>query len=86
MLSDTARKLLMIMRHSSVHHWHMPSLKELEIKSGRKAAAVKDGLKELAAENYIEWNSDMPTETVVILEGWPRTDKIYVSGRGHWND
>ncbi|MRN54886.1 hypothetical protein [Paenibacillus monticola] len=35
MLSDTARKLLLIMTHSSGHHRHMPTLQELETKSGR---------------------------------------------------
>lgn len=86
MLSDTARKLLMIMRNSSVHHRHMPTLKELEKKSGRKEAAVEEGLKELAADNYIEWNPMMPPEASTILESWPRTEKIDLSGCGHWSD
>ena len=72
MLSDTARKLLMIMRHSVVHHSHMPNLQELERLNGRMPLAIKEGLKELAADNYIEWNPSMPTETAIIIEGWER--------------
>jgi hypothetical protein len=53
MLSDTARKLLMIMRHSSVHHGYMPTMEQLETKSGRTSDKIKAGLKELADESYI---------------------------------
>ncbi len=45
MLSDSARKILMIMRHSSVHHAHMPTLQELEIKSGRTPDKIYNALR-----------------------------------------
>ncbi|MEK5586602.1 hypothetical protein MKZ21_30555 [Paenibacillus sp. FSL P2-0536] len=64
----------MIMRHSAVHHAHMPSLPELERLSGRMPVSIKEGLKELAADNYIEWNPSTPTETAIIIEGWERPD------------
>lgn len=41
MLSDTARKLLMIMRHCSVHHGYMPTLEVLETKSGRTPELIR---------------------------------------------
>jgi hypothetical protein len=74
MLSDTARKLLMIMTHSANHHAHMPSLPELERLSGRMPVPIKAALKELVEENYIEWNPNTPPETAVIIEGWERPD------------
>ncbi|MNW07144.1 hypothetical protein D3C71_2036940 [compost metagenome] len=51
MLSDTARKLLMIMTHSVNHHSHLPSLLELERLSGRIPVSIKEGLKKLVADN-----------------------------------
>ncbi|MDH6373506.1 hypothetical protein M2444_005338 [Paenibacillus sp. PastF-3] len=74
MLSDTARKLLMIMTHSANHHAHMPSLPELERLSGRMPVPIKAALKELVEENYIEWNSNTPPEMAIIIEGWERAD------------
>lgn len=74
MLSDTARKLLMIMTHSSGHHRHMPTLQELEKKSGRTLAKIRVGLQELIDQNYIEWKLGTPTESALILEGWERED------------
>ncbi|MEK5182108.1 hypothetical protein [Paenibacillus odorifer] len=77
MLSDTARKLLMIMTHSANHHAHMPSLPELERLSGRMPVPIKAALLELIQENYIEWNPNTPPETAIIIEGWERTDSRF---------
>lgn len=74
MLSDTARKLLMIMRHSSVHHGHMPTLRELETKSGRTPDKIRVGLQELADEEYIQWQTGSPPESARVLEGWERSE------------
>ncbi|MFF2910031.1 helix-turn-helix domain-containing protein [Paenibacillus sp. NPDC057934] len=74
MLSDTARKLLMIMRHSSVHHGHMPTIAELETKSGRTQDKIRLGLQELVDEKYIQWQPGNPPESALILEGWERTE------------
>ncbi|WP_272945710.1 hypothetical protein [Paenibacillus graminis] len=41
MLDDMARKLLMIMWHSSVHHRYVPTLAQLETKSGRTPEKIK---------------------------------------------
>ena len=73
MLSDTARKLLMIMRHSSVHHGYMPTLADLETKSGRTPDKIRAGLQELADEEYIQWKTGNPPENAIVIEGWERT-------------
>lgn len=74
MLSDTARKLLMIMRHCSVHHGYMPTLKTLETKSGRTPEKIRAGLQELADDNYILWEFGKPLESAVVIEGWERNE------------
>ncbi|WP_376767056.1 helix-turn-helix domain-containing protein [Paenibacillus agri] len=74
MLSDTARKLLMIMRHSSVHHGYMPTFELLQTKSGRTPDKIRVGLQELVDEKYIQWQLGNPPESALILEGWERTE------------
>ncbi|MNO34251.1 hypothetical protein D3C76_242820 [compost metagenome] len=74
MLSDTARKILMIMRHCSVHHGYMPTFEVLETKSGRTPEKIRAGLQELTEDNYILWEPGKPPEIAVVLEGWERTE------------
>ncbi|MNO46958.1 hypothetical protein D3C76_372550 [compost metagenome] len=74
MLSDTARKLLMIMRHCSVHHGYMPTLEVLETKSGRTPEKIRVGLQELNEDNYILLEFGKPPEIAVVVEGWERTE------------
>ncbi|WP_445670779.1 hypothetical protein [Paenibacillus sp. FSL R5-0914] len=74
MLSDTARKLIMIMKHSSVYHSHMPPLKELEIKSGRTPNKIYKAFKELVDKDYIEWEPHAALERAVIIKGWETPD------------
>ncbi|MRN52009.1 hypothetical protein [Paenibacillus monticola] len=62
------------MTHSSGHHGHMPTLQELETKSGRTPEKIRVGLQELVEKNYIEWKPGTPTESTLILEGWERDD------------
>ncbi|MFP4976414.1 hypothetical protein ACE6ED_13505 [Paenibacillus sp. CN-4] len=74
MLNDTPRKLLMILTHFSGHYRRMPQLHELERLSGRAPGKIYEGLRELAADHYIEWTPGRPVESAIILEGWPRPD------------
>ncbi|MNC28677.1 hypothetical protein D3C75_768960 [compost metagenome] len=52
----------------------MPTMPELERLSGRLPAPIREGMRELVAERYIEWNSGTPPETAVIIEGWERQE------------
>jgi hypothetical protein len=47
MLSDTPRKLLLVINHYSRHFGRMPSLPELERLSGRMPVDIRNGLKEV---------------------------------------
>jgi hypothetical protein len=72
MLSDTSRKLLLVINHYSRHFGRMPSLPELERLSGRMPVDIRNGLIELVNENYIEWNPNTPPEMACIISGWER--------------
>ncbi|CAH1054812.1 hypothetical protein PAECIP111894_00962 [Paenibacillus pseudetheri] len=74
MLSDTARKLIMILKHSSVYHSHMPTLQELIIKSGRTPDKIHKAFHELVDEVYIEWEPHTALESAVIIKGWETPD------------
>ncbi|WP_449603867.1 hypothetical protein [Paenibacillus sp. Marseille-Q9583] len=74
MLSDTARKLLMIMRHCSVHHGYKPTLEVLERKSGRTSEKIRAGLQELTENKYILWEFGKPLESAVVIEEWERNE------------
>lgn len=72
MLSDTARKLLLIINHSIAHHRRHADMAELELRSGRQREAILEGLQELTREGYIEWKKGMSPENLILLEGWER--------------
>lgn len=72
MLSDTARKLLVIMRNSESQRRGMPTLEELKQKSGRKEDRVIAGLRELAEAGHIEWQPGITPDRAKIVEGWER--------------
>ncbi|OMD17958.1 hypothetical protein BJP48_28415 [Paenibacillus odorifer] len=74
MLSDTARKLLMTLRHCSVHHGYIPTLEVLETKSGRTLEKIRAGLQELVEDNYILWEFGKLSESAVVVEGWERIE------------
>ncbi|MNC53152.1 hypothetical protein D3C81_1529730 [compost metagenome] len=76
MLSDTARKLLLIINHSIAHHKRHADMAELELRSGRKRVDILDGLGELAKERYIEWRVGVPPEKLKLLEGWERQEPV----------
>lgn len=70
MLSDRDRKLLRIIANYSAGRGRFPTLKELQIKSGRSRADVMDGLKVLEQERYIELDGNGQIRN--LLEAWER--------------
>ncbi|WP_283657101.1 hypothetical protein [Paenibacillus sp. RC343] len=54
----------------------MPTMKELEIKTGRSVADIKAGLLVLEKNNYITWADKSSLRDIVIIEGWDRDQKI----------
>ena len=70
MLSDRDRKLLRIIANYSAGRGRFPTLKELQIKSGRSRADVMAGLKVLEQERYIELDENGQIRN--LLEAWER--------------
>ncbi|WP_189023896.1 hypothetical protein [Paenibacillus albidus] len=82
MLDDTPRKLLRIIFQFRYHFRRMPKIQELRRLSGRQPAEIIKGLKALAAEQYILWESSAPIETAIIIEGWERNVSYDTSPQG----
>ncbi|MNW55622.1 hypothetical protein D3C74_333010 [compost metagenome] len=76
MLSDLERKLLRIMFNYVSQRHRMPTIGEIEIKTGRTRSDIYEGLHGLVKQNYIHWPDEPRLDTVVILEGWERDQPI----------
>ncbi|MGM1023394.1 MAG: hypothetical protein ACQEXV_23410 [Bacillota bacterium] len=75
-LPDIERKLLRILYNYSAQKRRMPTMQELEIKTGRRTADIKAGLLALERDNYIVWDNKSDTSFIIIIEGWDRDQKI----------
>ncbi|MNW62195.1 hypothetical protein D3C74_403130 [compost metagenome] len=72
MLSDLERKLLRILYNFTTQRNRMPTIEELEIKTGRSKRDLFAGLRGLVEQKYIFWPDNPRLDTIVILEGWER--------------
>lgn len=72
MLSDIERKLLRILYNFFAQQRRMPTMQELEIKTGRRTEDIRAGLLALEKDNYILWDDKSSLRDIVILEGWER--------------
>ncbi|MEC4566796.1 hypothetical protein L8C07_12640 [Paenibacillus sp. CMAA1739] len=50
----------------------MPTMNELEVKTGRRVEDIRTGLLALEQDNYITWEDKSDTRHIVIIEGWER--------------
>jgi len=50
----------------------MPTIRELEIKTGRSKQDIYAGLRVLVEQRYIFWPDNPRLDTIVILEAWER--------------
>ncbi|MDU0332649.1 hypothetical protein RW092_20985 [Paenibacillus sp. 3LSP] len=72
MLNDLERKLLRVLFNFSKQTHRMPTIKELEIKTGRSKQDIYAGLRVLVEQRYIFWPDNPRLDTIVILEAWER--------------
>ena len=72
MLPDIERKLLRILFNFFRQKLRMPTMPELEVKTGRSIEDIRTGLLALEQDNYITWEDKSDTQYIVILEGWER--------------
>lgn len=72
MLNDLERKLLRVLYNFSTQRHRMPTIRELEIKTGRSKQDIYAGLRVLVEQRYIFWPDNPRLDTIVILEAWER--------------
>ncbi|MEK5162094.1 hypothetical protein NYE69_07085 [Paenibacillus sp. FSL R5-0527] len=72
MLNDLERKLLRILSNFSTQRKRMPTVVELEKKTGRNQRDIFEGLRGLVEQQYIFWPDNPRLDTIVILEAWER--------------
>lgn len=72
MLPDIERKLLRILFNFFRQKRRMPTMNELEVKTGRRVEDIRTGLLALEQDNYITWEDKSDTRHIVIIEGWER--------------
>ncbi|MBU7318435.1 hypothetical protein [Paenibacillus oleatilyticus] len=74
MLADAERKVLRIIANYSAGRRRMPSLLELERKTGKSQKKLLETLAELAKEGYISWTPADP-ERITLIQAWEREDR-----------
>lgn len=70
MLPDYERKVLRILYNYINQRLRMPSIKELEIKTGQDSKRIKEALLLLEDKNFINWEDKTDTAGIVIIKGW----------------
>lgn len=76
MLSDMERKLLRILYNFATQRHRMPTIDELEVKTGRSKHDIFAGLRGLVEQSYIFWPDNPRLDTIVILEAWERDQPL----------
>lgn len=72
MLPDYERKVLRILYNYTSQRHRLPTMNELEIKTGQSKQRIHEALLLLEKENYILWEDKPSLERIVIIEGWER--------------
>lgn len=72
MLPDLERKILRILYNYLGQRRRMPSMHELEVKTGQNKSRIHQALLLLESEDYIAWENKANLEDIQILEGWER--------------
>ncbi|KFM92994.1 Uncharacterised protein [Paenibacillus macerans] len=75
MLNDTEQKLLHILFNFSSTRRRMPTMPELQRKTGRKREDIYTGLRGLVGKEFILWPDNPKLETTVILKLRSRNKK-----------
>lgn len=70
MLPDYERKILRILYNYINQRGRMPSIRELEIKTGQSESRIKEALILLETENFILWEDKASLKNIIILKEW----------------
>ncbi|CAI6068078.1 hypothetical protein PAECIP112173_02063 [Paenibacillus sp. JJ-100] len=70
MLNDFERKVLRIIVNYASQQRRIPRMDELENKTGRNRAHIRESLLELERQGYIAWDTQSSIEHIQILQAW----------------
>ncbi|MCJ8014458.1 hypothetical protein MUG84_22415 [Paenibacillus sp. KQZ6P-2] len=81
MLADMERKILRILFNFLSGRRRLPTIHELEIKTGKRKDVILHSLHELERLQYIEWKDKASVQSIVIIEKWEREEPAYEEAR-----
>ncbi|MGQ8873988.1 hypothetical protein [Paenibacillus sp. TSA_86.1] len=70
MLNDFERKILRILVNYAGQQRRIPRMDELETKTGRSPAHIRESLLELEQRGHIAWHDSSTMESIQILQAW----------------
>ncbi|WP_427050335.1 helix-turn-helix domain-containing protein [Paenibacillus sp. TC-CSREp1] len=70
MLNDFERKILRIIVNYAGQQRRIPRMDELENKTGRSRAQIRESLLELERKGYIAWGNPSSLDNIQILQAW----------------
>lgn len=75
MLNDFERKILRIIVNYAGQQRRIPRMDELETKTGRNPAHIRESLQALEQKGYISWPKPSTLENIQILQAWEQEAK-----------
>lgn len=79
---DTKTKLYKVLRTSIELHKRVPTLRELQARTGRDIPALREALKELQADGLVEWQPGGGIETIRLTKVRPTPAKYQRDDEG----
>ncbi|MEC0370132.1 hypothetical protein [Paenibacillus chibensis] len=81
MLADMDRKILRILFNYLSGRRRLPTIHELEIKTGKRKEDIHRSLRELEKQQYIDWKDKANLQSIVIIEKWEREEPAIAEAR-----
>ena len=88
MLEDLERKILRILYNYFTIHRIFPTIKELQIKTGKKEGRIKHVLLELERKGYVSWEDKSTLDSIIILKAWEQESSHHATpsrGTEYWS-
>ncbi|MDR0270221.1 hypothetical protein [Paenibacillus sp.] len=81
MLADMERKILRILFNFLSGRRRLPTIHELEIKTGKRKDVIFRSLHELERLQYIAWPDRTNVQSIVIIESREREESVFAEAR-----
>ncbi|GEM_PF-4645228 len=72
---ETKDKLYKVLKNSIELHHRVPTLRELQARTGRDVPALREALRELRADGLVEWQPGGGIETIRLTKARPAAAK-----------